>query len=145
MTINLPVFVAEEIGAIPNLSNVNKIINNPKYFSIIFVFMELKLFVTETIKEIIEGVVGAQKQVIPQLNHSSDGFVQIGSGSLSNIEFDISVTSSETDGSENKAGVFIKVLDIGHKNMSTNNNTSTNRIKFSVPVSFPTQANKKFT
>lgn len=107
--------------------------------------MELKVFVTETIKEIIEGVVAAQKQIIPQLNHSSDGFVQIGSGNLSNIDFDISVTSSETDGSENKAGVFIKVLDIGHKNISTNNNTSTNRIKFSVPVSFPTQANKKFT
>ncbi|MDB5009197.1 MAG: hypothetical protein JWP45_3590 [Mucilaginibacter sp.] len=107
--------------------------------------MELKAFVTETIKEIIEGVVEAQKQIIPQLNHVTDGFVQIGSGAFSNIEFDISVTSSETEGLENKAGVFIKVLDIGHKNNSSNNSTSINKIRFSVPVAFPTQANKKFS
>ena len=107
--------------------------------------MELKVFVTETIKEIIEGVVEAQKQIIPKLDYSNDGFVQIGSGTLNNIDFDISVTSSETDGNENKLGVFIKVLDVGTKNSSSNNNTSINKIKFSVPVSFPMQANKKYS
>ena len=106
--------------------------------------MELKVFVTETIKEIVEGVVEAQKLIIPKFNYINDGYVQIGSGNVSNIEFDISVTSSESEGSENKAGVFIKVIDLGHKNNSTNNNTSINKIKFSVPVALPMQANKKF-
>lgn len=108
------------------------------------IIMELKLFVTETIKEIIEGVVEAQRQIIPKLNYSKDGFAQIGSGAFSNIEFDISVTSSETEGNESKAGVFIKVIDLGVKNNSSNNNTSTNKIRFTVPVSFPIQSNKKF-
>lgn len=117
------------------------------FFSIIFelnLLMELKVFVTETIKEIIEGVIEAQKLIVPQVNHANEGFVQIGNGSFSQIEFDISVTSSEAEGNENKAGIFIKVLDIGHKNTATSNNTSVNKIKFSVPVTFPTQANKKF-
>jgi len=106
--------------------------------------MELKMFVTETIKEIIEGVIDAQKQITSKLNHKVNGYVQIGSDKMDNIEFDISITSSETKGDETKGGVFIKVVDFGMKNNSSNNSSSTNRIKFNVPVSFPTQTNKKF-
>jgi hypothetical protein len=108
--------------------------------------MELKVFVTETIKEIIQGVVEAQKHIIPNINHATEGYVQIGHDSLmEKIEFDISVTSSESSGGEAKAGVFIKVVDFGVKNNTANNNTSTNRIKFNVPIAFPMQANKKFS
>ncbi|GAC1300819.1 MAG: hypothetical protein NVSMB24_02320 [Mucilaginibacter sp.] len=108
--------------------------------------MELKVFITETIKEIIGGVIEAQREIIPSLNHATDGYIQIGHDSLmENIEFDISITSSETTGDEKKAGVFIKVVDFGMKNNSSNNNTSVNRIKFKIPVYFPMQANKKFT
>jgi len=107
--------------------------------------MELKAFVTETIKEIIQGVVEAQKQVIPNVNYSSEGYLQIGGDRFEKIEFDISVTSSETTGGEKGGGMHIKVVDFGAKSTSTNNNSSTNRIKFNVPVVFPSQANKKFS
>jgi len=108
-------------------------------------FVELKIFVKETIKEIIEGIVEVQKELVPTLDVASHGYFQIGSESYSEIEFDISVTSSESEGSEKKAGVFIKVVDLGVKNNSTNNNSSTNKIKFKVPVIFPMKANKKFS
>ncbi len=121
---------------------------NPKnrfpIFLVLYLYMELKVFVTETIKEIIEGVVEAQRAIIPALNYSNDGYVQIGSESYIDVEFDVSVTSSESEGNEAKGGIFIKVVDLGMKNTSINNSSATNRIKFKVPVVLPAQANKKF-
>lgn len=107
--------------------------------------MELKVFVAQTIKEVIEGIVEAQRQIIPSLDFANDGYIQIGHDTrMEDIEFDISVTSSESSGDEKKAGVFIKVVDVGVKNNSSNNISSTNRIKFKIPIGFPMQANKKF-
>ena len=112
----------------------------------LYLFMELKEFVTETIKEIIEGVVEAQRQIIPHINHATDGYVQIGHDShMERIEFDISVTSSEETGGEKKGGLHIKVVEFSAKSDSHNSNTSTNRIKFNIPIAFPSQANKKFS
>jgi len=64
---------------------------------------------------------------------------------MEKIEFDISVTSSETTGDEKAGGLHIKVVDFGAKNNNSTNNTSTNKIRFNVPVAFPMQANKKFS
>lgn len=107
--------------------------------------MELKTFVAETIKEIIDGIAEAQDQVINRYNYSERGYVEIGNNSQHSISFDISVTSSQSDDKEGKAGVFIKVVDFGAKSTSKSSDSATNRIHFNVPIVYPTKANKKFS
>lgn len=99
--------------------------------------MELKTFVSETIKEIMEGVADAQKHIIEGVPKTDSGVIQIGSQSFESIEFDVSVTSSDTQGTEGKAGVSIKIVDFGVKGNTLNQNSTTNRIRFKVPVIFP--------
>ncbi|MBC9796795.1 hypothetical protein [Sinomicrobium weinanense] len=60
------------------------------------------------------------------------------------IDFDISVTTSESTNTEGRAGILIKVLDFGINGSENIGASSINKIKFSVPVAIPQMANKKF-
>jgi len=106
--------------------------------------IDLKQFVSETIQQVIEGAKDAGLYLKDNLDYDKDGYVQIGDGNMQKIEFDISVTTSETSKSEGKAGIMIKVVDFGIKGSDNTESTSMNKIKFSVPVAFPQIANKKF-
>nr|WP_319570407.1 hypothetical protein [uncultured Draconibacterium sp.] len=105
---------------------------------------ELKEFVSETIQQIIEGVKDAGFTLVTKIDYEKDGYVQIGDGMKQKIEFDISVTTTETTKKEGKAGVMIKVVDFGVKGSDNKEATSMNKIKFQVPVVYPQMANKKF-
>jgi hypothetical protein len=99
--------------------------------------VSLKTFVAETIREIFEGIAEAQTSIIDGAKKVDEGSLTIGGGGWKKIEFDISVTSSETNDSSGKAGLMIKVLDFGVKSANTNQLSAVNRIKFEVPIIFP--------
>ncbi|MEJ8800480.1 hypothetical protein [Pontibacter sp. H249] len=61
---------------------------------------DLKTFVSETIQQVVEGVKEAGQYLKENIDYERDGFVQVGDGTLSNIEFDISVTSTESSKTE---------------------------------------------
>ena len=103
---------------------------------------DLKTFVSETIQQVIEGTKDAGQYLKENIDYKSDGFVQVGEG-FEKIEFDISVTTSETSKSEGKAGIMIKVVDFGIKGTENTQATSMNKIRFSVPVIFPKISNQK--
>lgn len=105
---------------------------------------DLKTFVSETIQQVIQGTVEAGQQLQKNINYESSGFVQVGDGRMEKIDFDISVSTSESTKTEGKAGILIKVVDFGIKGSDNSEDSSTNRIRFSVPVAYPKIANKKF-
>lgn len=105
---------------------------------------ELKEFVSETIQQIIEGVKDAGFTLVTKIDYEKDGYVQVGDDMMQKIEFDISVTTTETTKKEGKAGVMIKVVDFGVKGSDNKEAISMNKIKFQVPVAYPQMANKKF-
>lgn len=105
---------------------------------------DLKAFVSETIQEIMEGVLEAGKKLNDKIEFERDGFFQIGDGMIHKVEFDISVTTAETTKTEGRAGIMIKVVDFGIKGSENVKDMSTNKIRFSVPIGYPESANKKF-
>jgi hypothetical protein len=105
---------------------------------------DLKTFVSETIQQVVEGVKEAGLYLKENINYEKDGYVQVGDGTMSKIEFDISVTSTETSKTEGRAGVMIKVVDFGVKGSDNKEAISMNKIRFAVSVGLPQSANKKF-
>lgn len=105
---------------------------------------DLKTFVSETIQEIMEGVLDAGKKLNDKISYEKDGYFQIGDGTIHKVEFDISVTTAETTKTESKAGIMIKVVDFGIKGSEDVKDISTNKIRFSVPIGYPESANKIF-
>ena len=105
---------------------------------------DLKTFVSETIKQILEGTIDAGHHLKNNIDFNKDGYFQIGDGRMQKIDFDISVTTSESTKSEGRAGVLIKVLDFGINGSENIAASSVNKIKFSVPVAITKMANKNY-
>ncbi len=116
--------------------------------------MELRDFVAESLKQVVDGIVNAQEYskkkgafINPKdmVNTSNNGLIvthNLGSGQYpipQVIEFDVAVTVSE--GMEAKAGigVFAGALGLGTQAKVADGNSSISRIKFSIPVLFPEQ------
>lgn len=114
--------------------------------------MKLEDFVTDTIKQIINGVKNAQeyaKENGGKVNPSNINLV--GKGDVmtywdnynsiagQGIEFDISVTTHDEGQTEGKAGVFVAFLKAGVSGKESTENIATNRIKFTIPVFLPIQ------
>jgi len=122
--------------------------------------MELKDFIKSVIVEISHGVLGAikeleDKDVLINPTTTKGVITQLGGTerSVQNIEFDISVSLLEETANnqtqDKKGTARISVLEvlslnIGTKNAETDSssykNATINRIKFSVPISLPTDA-----
>ncbi len=113
--------------------------------------MKLETFVSETIKQIVNGVVESQQSsqdtdaiICPERTLTSLPNSEIlkteKSGNLVQmIDFDIAVTTTEGKGTSGGVGVFVGPITLGSKGKSESSNVSVNRIKFSVPIVFPTQ------
>jgi len=97
--------------------------------------ISLKDFVRETINEVIEGIVCSQKDMVDKYANATDPNITIAGGGYSKIEFDVSVESSKAVEKEGKAGVSIKVIDVGGKAKESVGEKAENRIKFSVLIS----------
>jgi hypothetical protein len=88
--------------------------------------MDLRTFVAETLKQIVEGIGQANRQgarTIP--------------GSSNEVEFDVALTV--TEGSDKKGGIGVLVggFGIGGQGSTTATNSSVSRIKFTVTMEFP--------
>jgi len=111
--------------------------------------MELKDFVSETLKQVMEGVKMAQEkaaEVGGTIN--PQGFVVPGKSMPMNtglsitgqmIDFDIVVSTQDTDKAKGGVGIFVGEIGIGVKGEAESQSTAVNRIRFSVPVYLPTQ------
>ncbi|MEK6686370.1 MAG: hypothetical protein AABY99_08265 [Pseudomonadota bacterium] len=111
--------------------------------------MKLKDFVAETLKEIVDGVVEAQKYYKEKggsINSSSITFrtdhgLQIWNSEngqpVQQIEFDVAVTTTEGTETKGGIGVFVGPVGLGSQGKSDATNSSSSRIKFSVPILLP--------
>ncbi len=113
--------------------------------------MELKEFITESLNQIIDGIIDAQtyaKDKQATINPSGLKYDQqnnlVGhrfAASLDYvpqvIEFDVVVTVSENEKAKASLGVLTGVFGLGTQAQVESGNVTANRIKFSVPVIFP--------
>ena len=115
--------------------------------------MELKEFVSEALSQIVDGVADAQKYAMEQgasinpnpanLSWSKNDSQNIMYDSYSNVlvrfvEFDVAVTVVEGTKTKGGVGVVIGPVVLGSHGQSEASNSSISRIRFSVPVGFPT-------
>jgi|SRR5579859_4613863 len=110
--------------------------------------MKLSEFVSETINEIIDGVVAAQihgkeqgaavNPVYATLHPKPGDIYDASSGQVAQwIEFDVAVTTSDVDQSKGGLGVFVGAFGAGAQGQTETTNSTSNRIRFSVPVFLP--------
>jgi hypothetical protein len=113
--------------------------------------MELKDFVSETLRQILGGVKEAQVfatehggKVVPQrIAFRTDQGLQLWDKQdgtpIQMIEFDVAVTATEGTATKGGIGVFVGAIGLGSQGQSSATNQSVSRIKFTVPVQFPKQ------
>lgn len=94
--------------------------------------MDVKEFVSETLKEIIDGVVEAQKDT-----EGKGAVVVPYSTPNEKVGFDIAVTVAEGKETGGKAGISVWSIGAGVSGKSESSNTTVSRITFSVLVSLP--------
>lgn len=117
--------------------------------------MELKEFIQETLVQIVESVVTAREKIVESggdVNPVGGYFDQksLGTrqwnwkrGATEIVEFDVALTSSDTDEKKAGIGVFLGGIGIGSKVTEEVACSSMSRIKFSVPILLPSHATLK--
>ena len=116
--------------------------------------MELKHFISETLTQLIEGVVEAQSKVqpsggriCPYVRNPSDSKSLYGKTSeqmpVIFVDFDVSIEAQEGTGTKGGVGVVAGMFTLGSQGESKENRQSTNKIKFSIPVALPLQISNK--
>lgn len=102
--------------------------------------MELKEFVTETLRQIIDGVVEAQAYAGGRGSVIGyDKARATKSESPQVVEFDVVVTVQDGVQTKGGAGVAAGVLVLGSQAASDRSNQSSSRIRFAVPLYLPVQ------
>lgn len=121
--------------------------------------MELQQFVSESLRQIMAGIVDAQKAVEDiggliapsnsdyQYDKAGTRYVQPPGRDkppreMTVIDFDVAVTVTEGSQSKGGVGVVMAVLALGGSRQSEATAESVSRIKFGVPVSLPTHPPK---
>ena len=111
--------------------------------------MDLKDFVTSTITQIVEGIIEAQKELTPKkayVNPPGNEFygapikkpyLGVNNSFSNDIEFDVAITILEGKQTKGGIGVFAGAVALGTQGKSDTTNTSISRIKFTIPVAFP--------
>lgn len=115
--------------------------------------MELKEFVTESLAQIVEGVVDAQKRILPaggEVNPSlagmppsllKDSLMAIprptGPRQVLLVDFDVAVTVEEGATKKGGIGVVGGVFGLGAQGSLDKNSTALSRIQFRVPLVLP--------
>jgi hypothetical protein len=97
--------------------------------------LQLRDFVAETIKQVIDGVAIAQEHATGKnaiVNPSGSGGTPI-----QKISFDIAVTAAKGTKTQGGVAVFAGAFGLGSKGQSEKASETVNRIQFSVPISYP--------
>jgi len=113
------------------------------------VMINLQDFVAETIKQIVNGVAISQQHaetvgayVNPPLLQYASGVLKVNTKTLPEptmIEFDIAVTTTESDNLKGGMGIFVTGIGIGYQGQKESLGSEVSRIKFSIPLVLPTQ------
>jgi acyl-CoA thioesterase len=113
--------------------------------------MELNKFIQNTLKQIIEGVAESQTYAREKgaiINPSHVSFQKDGksnrhvSAMPQDVQFDVGLTSTNTEGSNEGIGVFLGAINLGKNNKESNEVSAVTKVKFTVPIVLPT-ANSK--
>ncbi len=110
--------------------------------------MDLKQFVSISLQQIVAGVAEAQKadhggEVNPTIWRTGDaGKLKIVESNTGNwihmVDFDIAVTVGESTGTQGGIGLVVGPVALGSRGQSNAETSSVSRIRFQVPVSWPT-------
>lgn len=113
--------------------------------------MELKDFISETLRQILGGVRDAQDyateqggKVVPaKIAFRTDQGLQMwdrhDGTPIQMVEFDVAVTTSEGAATRGGIGVLVGAIGIGSQEQSNSSNQYASRIRFSVPLGLPKQ------
>ena len=115
--------------------------------------IDLKQFIEETVKQIIDGVVTSQEYakvkgayVNPAITHYAGGDLQINKETLPEpqvVEFDIALTITENKNLKGGMGIFVAGLGIGYQGKKETSGNEISRLRFSIPVILPSQNSTK--
>jgi len=111
--------------------------------------MQLNEYVSETLKQILEGITTAQNEtsngkVNPHIWSSLRDqatkmqILESNAGEwIHMVEFDVAVNVAEGKGTGGGVGLFVGPVVLGSKGESSSESSSTSRIKFKVPIAYP--------
>jgi hypothetical protein len=104
--------------------------------------MELRVFIRETLKDILGGIHDAQQEleqgiVVPALNEEGWKGLETGLTSYQVIDFEVSVNAVEQEGSEAKLTVVAAIIGGGVKGESSTVAEHTAKLAFKIPVRLP--------
>lgn len=113
--------------------------------------MELKDFISETLAQIVGGVVDARSKVNaldaaarvnPFLDPMADqlakhGLTLAGGDAVQFVEFEVSVTTKDASGTKGGVGVFVVPFTLGSSGQSSNEQSGSSKISFRVPLTLP--------
>ena len=103
--------------------------------------MELRKFISTSLKDILGGISDAQSEiktgaVVPEIQENW-GTVETGLTSYQSVEFEVCVNAVEKEGSEAKLSVVAAVIGGHVKGDSSQTATHSATLKFRVPVRAP--------
>jgi hypothetical protein len=102
--------------------------------------MDLKDFIADVISEIQDGIIeairrhdkrGAPGRINPKF-HEDDW-----KSLVQNVDFDIAITATDKRSGEGEGKLQVYFFNTSGTLSKSNENSTTNRIKFTIPVSFP--------
>jgi hypothetical protein len=118
--------------------------------------IELQEFVRDTLVQIIHGVDQAKKEIKDTTNNAEIAPVGLsfthgqesrtfksGKGFVHEVEFDVAITKSETKDKKAELSVISGIVGAGFNFGKGGQSHSLSRIKFSVPILFPSESEQK--
>lgn len=116
--------------------------------------VDLEDFIAETLRQIVSGVSKAQQQageygaeINPHMRsnttvNSALGIIFTGTNGVyaQLVQFDVALTVKEGTGTRGGIGVASGIVNLGSAGQSSNENTSVNHVKFTVPLALPHKA-----
>ncbi len=94
--------------------------------------MDIKEFVSQTLKQIIDGVVDAQDQT-----RKTNAVVVPYCDSKQKVDFDVAVTVVEGKETGGKAGISVWSIGAGVTGKTESSSSTVSRIKFEIPIDLP--------
>jgi len=101
--------------------------------------MKLSTFISETLKEIVDGVKDAQNYTKEHgaVINPDKGFIGSNDKPTQEVNFEVAVTTESASGAEGGIAVFTGVFGVGTKGKTANSDGTVSKIKFTVPIQLP--------